>query len=408
MEIRPILSAMLRNKTGPVLIALQIAITLAIVANAAFIIEQRAEKMNRPTGMDHENLIFARSYGFAADHDTMATIREDIDALNAMPGVRSAAYITNIPLSGSGSNSGFLPHPPEGENDPDSTNANYYSGDHRLMETLGLKLAAGRWFNPEEIEYNPDDKAFGALPSSVVVTRAWADAAFGEGEPVVGKLLYDSIGDSTRIIGVIEHMQGAWVSWDQLDQVIIMGNISAAHPVITYAINVEPGQKDRLVAEIEAKLQDINRDRVVIEVRTHTDYIAESYSNDSAMIQMLTGVSVLLVAVTALGIVGLAAFNVNQRKKQIGTRRALGARRIDILRYFLVESLAITGIGIVIGTLLAFGMSWWLGTQFNLPQLDWRFVPPVILGVLVISQLAVLGPARRASGISPALATRSV
>lgn len=408
MELRPILSAMLRNKTGPVLIALQIAITLAIVVNSAFIIEQRAEKMNRPTGMDHENLIFARSYGFGPNHDTMATIREDIDALNAIPGVRSAAYITNIPLSGSGSNTSFYPHPPEGENDPDSANGNYYSGDHRLAETMGLTLAAGRWFNPEEIDYDPDNKSYGAMPQSAVVTRAWADEAFGEGVPVVGKLMYNSIGESSRIIGVLEHMQGAWVSWDGLNRVIIFGKISAAHPLITYAINVEPGQKDRLVAQIEAKLQDINRDRVVTEVQAHTDYIADSYSNDSAMIQMLTGVSVLLVAVTALGIVGLAAFNVNQRRKQIGTRRALGARRIDILRYFLVESLLIAGIGIVAGILFAFGMSWWLGVQFNLPQLDWRFVPPVVLGVLVISQLAVLGPARRASAISPALATRSV
>ncbi len=408
MEIRPILSAMWRNKTGPVLIALQIAITLAIVANAAFIIDARADKMNRPTGVDDQNLVFARSYGFGPNHDTMHTIRTDIEALEAIPGVRSAAYISGVPLSGSGSNSGFLPHPPEGENDPDTTSANYYNGDHHLAETLGLKLAAGRWFKPEEIEYNPDNQSYGAMPKAAVVTRAWANRAFGEGEPVIDKLIYNTLGESSRIIGVLEHMQGAWVSWDQLDQVMILGSISAAHAVITYAINVEPGQKDRLIPEIEAKLQAINRDRVVLDVRAHTEYIATSYSNDSAMIQMLSGVSLLLIAVTAFGIVGLAAFNVNQRRKQIGTRRALGARRIDILRYFLVESMVITTIGIVVGVVLAFGMSWWLGTQFNLPQLDWRFVPPVILGVLVISQLAVLGPARRASGISPALATRSV
>lgn len=408
MEIRPILSAMLRSKTGPVLIALQIAITLAIVVNSAFIINQRLEHMHRPTGMDHENLVFARSYGFGPNHDTLATIREDIDALLAMPGVRNAAYISGIPLSGSGSNSGFLPHPPEGENDPDSVNANYYNGDHRLAEALGLKIIEGRWFHPEEIEFDPTDTSYGAMPKVVVVTRAWADAAFGEGEPVVDRLVYDSIGRSARIIGVIEHMQGAWVNWDELDQVIILGNISAAHSVITYAINVEPGQKERLIPEIEAKLQEINRNRVVLSVRAHTDYIASSYNSDSAMIQMLSSVSVLLIAVTALGVVGLAAFNVNQRRKQIGTRRALGARRVDILRYFLVESLLIAAIGIVLGIVLAFGMSWWLGVQFNLPQLDWKFVPPVMLGVLIISQLAVLGPARRAMRISPAMATRSV
>lgn len=402
MEIRPILSAMLRNKTGPILIALQIALTLAIVTNGAFIIDQRAEKMNRDTGMDHENLIFARSVGLD-NYDHLATIREDIEALSSMPGVRAVAYMDAIPLSGSGSNTSFSPKP-IAENEGTTSSGNYYSIDENGLEALGLKLAEGRWFRQEEIEYRPGENY---LPQSAVVTRELANQVFGEGKPVVGELIYDAVGRSSRVIGVLEHMQGAWVNWSGLGRVILFGRIEEPNMAL-YAVRVQPGEKDRLVAEIEARLQEINRDRVVTSVRTHTSFIERSYSRDSAMIQMLSGVSVLLIAVTALGIVGLAAFNVNQRRKQIGTRRALGATRRDILRYFLVESMFIAVAGIVLGTILAFAMSWWLGTEFNLPQLDWRFVPPVILGLLVISQLAVLGPARRASRISPALATRSV
>lgn len=404
MEIRPIISAMWRNRTGPILIALQIAIALAIITNAAFIIEQRYEKMNRPTGMDEQNLIFARSIGFGKSYDQLSTIREDMDTLEAMPGIVSVGFIDEIPLSGSGSNSSFSSTPFSDEPDHVTSNGNYYQADHRAAEALGITLSDGRWFNQEEIDYRPGQNV---LSPAVVVTRAWADEAFGEGVPVVGKEVYNAVGQSSRIVGVIGHMQGAWVGWDGLDRVLIFGGY-VEPPMATYAIRVEPGQKDRLVPEIEAKLQEINRNRVVLTARTLTDYMARSYSNDSAMIGMLAGVSVLLVAVTALGIVGLAAFNVNQRRKQIGTRRALGARRSDILRYFLVESMLIATLGILLGTLLTFLMSWWLGTQFNLPQLDWRYLPPVVLGVLVISQLAVFGPARRASGISPALATRSV
>jgi len=404
MEIRPILSAMLRNKTGPILIALQIAIALAIITNAAFIIEQRYDKMNRPTGMDEQNLIFARSIGFGESHDQLRMIREDMDMLEAMPGVVSVGYIDQIPLSGSGSNTGFSATLPSDDPERVDANGNYYQADHRAAEALGITISEGRWFNREEIEYKPGDYT---MPSSVVVTRAWADEAFGVGEPIVGKPLYNELGHSSRIVGVIEHMQGAWVGWSGLNRVVIFGAYEEP-PTATYAIRVEPGQKDRLVPEIEAKLQEINRNRVVLSVRTLSEYMARSYSNDSAMISMLAGVSVLLIAVTALGIVGLAAFNVNQRRKQIGTRRALGARRFDILRYFLTESVIITAIGVALGIVLTFVMSWWLGTQFNLPQLDWRYLPPVVLGVFLISQLAVVGPARRASRISPALATRSV
>lgn len=402
MEIRPILSAMLRNKTGPILIALQIALTLAIVTNAAFIIDQRAVKMNRDTGMDHENIIFARSVGLD-NYDHLATIREDKEALAAMPGVESVAYIDAIPLSGSGSNTSFS-STPESEDDNPSGSGNYYSVDEDGLEALGLTLAEGRWFRQDEIEHRPGENY---LPQSAVITRAMANEIFGDGKPALGELIYDAVGRSSRIIGILEHMQGAWVNWSGLDRVILFGRIEEPNMAL-YAVRVQPGEKDRLVAEIEAKLQEINRDRVVTSVRTHSSFIERSYSRDSAMIQMLSGVSVLLIAVTALGIVGLAAFNVNQRRKQIGTRRALGATKLDILRYFMTESLVIAAIGIALGTILAFAMSWWLGTEFSLPKLDWRFVPPVVLGLLIISQLAVFGPARRASNISPAMATRSV
>lgn len=403
MEIRPILSALLRNKTGPVLIAMQIAITLAIVVNAGFIIDQRAEKMGRETGMDDRNLVFVKTYGFGASYDHRESVRQDLEALRAMPRVVDAAYMDHVPLSGSGSNSGYS-HEPIEPGQQGTVNANYYHVDERAPETLGLKLESGRWFRADEIEYRPGETS---MPESIIITRAVADRMFGEGEAAVGNLVYDAGNDTSRVIGVVEHMQGAWVDWNELNQVMLRGAI-AGGPVGGYVIRVEPGFADQMVPEIEAKLQEISRSRVVIEVRTLAEHMAESYARDSAMIQLLSGVSVLLVAVTAMGIVGLAAFNVNQRRKQIGTRRALGATRGDVLRYFLTESLLIAVAGVALGTLLALLMSWWLGTQFSLPPLDWRFMPPAIFGLLIISLLAVLGPARRATLISPALATRSV
>ncbi|MCW8196207.1 FtsX-like permease family protein [Proteobacteria bacterium 005FR1] len=403
MEIRPILSAMLRSKTGPLLIAMQIAITLAIVVNAAFITDQRSEKMGRDTGMDDQNLIFVGTYGFGASYDHRESIRQDLDALRAMPGVVNAAYMDGVPLSGSGANSGYSDKP-IAPSQQAVTNANYYNVDERAPETLGLKLESGRWFRADEIEYRPGETF---MPESIVITRATADGLFGEGELAVGKLVYDAGNDTSRVIGVVEHMQGAWVNWNNLDHVLLRGAI-AEGPLGGYVVRVEPGLAGQMVAEIETKLQEISRNRVVIEVRTLADHMAESYSRDSAMIQLLSGVSLLLVAVTALGIIGLAAFNVNQRRKQIGTRRALGATRRDVLRYFMTESLLIAGIGVLLGIILAFLMSWWLGTQFSLPALDWRFIPPAIFGLLIISQLAVLGPAQRATLISPSLATRSV
>lgn len=401
MNIKPIFSAMLRNKTGPILIALQVAITLAIVANSAFIISERVEKMNRPTGMDDRNLVFAQSAGFGPGYDHYATLQQDLDALRALPGVVSAGYMNRPPLTGGGSSTSLSPTP-----EPDSgdtQNTAYWSVDDKGIEALGLKIIEGRSFDSTDIRREDEVKGPGDM---ALVTKAYAQALFGD-ESAVGKLMYTGLSQPIRIIGVIEHMQGAWVGWEHLDRNTIYPLIQEP-PNLGYAIRVEPGQADRMVPVIEAKLQEINRNRVVTSVRTLREYMDRSYRNDSAMVKMLTAVSALLIAVTALGIVGLAAFNVNQRRKQIGTRRALGATRSDILKYFMTEALMITMIGAVLGTILAIGMSFWLGTQFNVPKMDWWYIPPAFAALVVIGILSVLGPARRATLISPALATRSV
>ena len=111
MEIRPILSAMLRNRTGAILVALQIAITLAVVTNAVFIIKQRVEKIGRPSGMDTDNLIFVQSYGYRPDYNHRVTIEEDLAMIRGTPGVVSASTITGIPLSGGGSSTSYKVSP---------------------------------------------------------------------------------------------------------------------------------------------------------------------------------------------------------------------------------------------------------------------------------------------------------
>ena len=116
----------------------------------------------------------------------------------------------------------------------------------------------------------------------------------------------------------------------------------------------------------------------------------------------------LLIGLTALVIVGLASFHVTQRTRQIGTRRALGARRIDIIRYFLLENWMITTFGAMLGIILTIAVAYWLEVSFQLQRLDWSYLPVGIVVLWILSSLAVLAPARRAAGVPPAVATRSV
>jgi putative ABC transport system permease protein len=115
-----------------------------------------------------------------------------------------------------------------------------------------------------------------------------------------------------------------------------------------------------------------------------------------------------LLLVTGLGIVGMVSFWVTRRTKQIGTRRALGARRFDIRRYFMIENLIVVGLGVALGLVLTYGFNMWLMQHYELPRLSWYYAPLGALVVLLLGQLAVFGPATRATRVSPAVATRTV
>jgi putative ABC transport system permease protein len=116
----------------------------------------------------------------------------------------------------------------------------------------------------------------------------------------------------------------------------------------------------------------------------------------------------LLLGVATLGIFGLAAFNVSTRTKQIGTRRAVGARRSDVVRYFMVENWLVTTAGVVAGCVLALLLGYWLSTTFELPRLKLYYLVVGVAVLWVVGLMAALVPARRAARVSPAVATRTV
>lgn len=102
MEIGPIWRALMRNKTGAILIALQIAVTMAIMVNAVSIMQDRSKQMARPSGVDENNIFYLASVGFAEDFNERVTIEEDLNALRAMPGVANVIQSNSVPLSGGG------------------------------------------------------------------------------------------------------------------------------------------------------------------------------------------------------------------------------------------------------------------------------------------------------------------
>jgi putative ABC transport system permease protein len=244
------------------------------------------------------------------------------------------------------------------------------------------------------------------LPQVIIITDLLARQLFGE-ESAIGQTAV--VADLPKtVVGVIKLFGGRNpLMGNPQYQMLSPGYFTSGQQQSAYMIRVEPGLADRLMPELEQKLLDINGGRDIKAVRLLTETLSDAtgmYSYGGLVLLIISG---LLVLTTALGIYGLASFSVTKRIKQIGTRRALGATRLAIVRYFLVENLITTGTGIAIGIVLALALNYVM-SQLGLGRVDFLVASLGIIFVVIVGQISVLLPALAAARISPAEATRTV
>jgi putative ABC transport system permease protein len=405
MEIGPIWRAMLRNKTSYLLIALQIAFTMAIMVNAIAIIQERSRMMARPSGVDEDNIFYLSSIGFAPDFNPRAAIEEDLDALRKFPGVANAIVTNTVPLQGGGWSQGLRREPGD---DKENIGVAVYFVDEQGIDTFGVNLTGGRNFTPTEILWFDPEGGGPRWPDKTILTQAMAEELFPESpHDVIGKTVYIENDLPVTVIGIIERMQAAWKSWSKVENAMLVP-MKRLDSGVRYVIRTQPGYRDEVMPQVEKMLAESNTGRIIRSMKTMTETRQRSYLEDSAMIKLLIFVVSVLTAITGLGIVGLASFSVARRSKQIGTRRALGATRTAILRYFMLENFMISSVGVITGAIIAVGMNIWMVQAFSLTPIAWYVIPMAMLVLWLVGQIAVFGPARRATMVSPAVATRAV
>ena len=404
VPVRPILSALLRNRTGAVLVAAQIAIALAVLVNALYIVVQRAEKMRRPTGIDVDNVMVIASAAFTERFQTVPSIQEDLGYLRALPGVVAASVTGSIPLSSGGNNQPLVTRPGTQRTD----NYNSLEIDEHGLDALGVRLVAGRNFRHDEIDPPLTKQDASRFVHEIIVSRALAQHLF-PGQTPLGKAVYDYDDQTATIVGVVDPVMGNFPSSDHPDWVFFMPRLPFAFGgSLIYLVRTQPGQRAALMRRVEEHMSRSNQDRVIDWVRPLNYFRDLTYLSDRAMEIYLVTVTALLISVTCLGIFALATFNVSTRTKQIGTRRAVGARRRDIVRYFLVENALITSAGVVVGCALALAAGYWLSLEYALPRLDLYYLVGGVLLLWATGQAAAWQPARRAAAVPPSVATRTV
>ncbi|NUS37496.1 MAG: FtsX-like permease family protein [Lysobacter sp.] len=407
MDIRPILSTLRRHKTAAALIVLEIALSCAIICNAVFLISERLDRMHMPSGVAEDAIVSLPVNGIGKDDNAAAMTREDLAALRAIPGVVDASVSNQVPFGHSSWNSSVMLHPGERQQ---VLNAAMYLGSEGLVGTLGTRVVAGRDFQASEyVDFDPA-KGFGNLSvHSALVTRAMADKMFPGRNPV-GQVFYMGDSKAITVVGVLDRLVRPNLPSDDSH-----GDYSMIFPLRMpysaaggYLVRTTPEQRERVLKEAATVLEKNNPSRLIHDQKTLSQIRDEFFRQDKSMAWLLVAVCVALLVVTALGIVGLASFWVQQRTKQIGVRRALGATRGQVLRYFQTENFLLATLGIFAGMLGAYGINQLLMSHYELPRLPAPYLPIGAVALWLLGQLSVLGPARRAAAVPPAVATRSV
>jgi putative ABC transport system permease protein len=397
MSILLLLRTLRRNRTGPILIGVQIALTLVIVCNSVFIIQQYLRHMNSPTGIDEANLFTLTNSWLVTPQDLEARIREDLAALRALPGVVDAVATNSFPLSWSDTATSLSRGP--GPREPSATAHLYFVDEHGLA-AYGLNLVAGRWFTPNEVISVLSDER--SQPAVAVVTLAFATRFFH-----LGQVFYFDAEHPCRVVGIVERAHSALVGYHEEDSVFLpilpLGN------GISYVVRTRPGQQASVLRAVEPALYSLSRQRVIQNLRPFSATRHLAYTEDRANAVMLVVVCVLMLAVTGFGVVGLTAYWVTQRRHYIGMRRALGARRSDIFKHFQAENLLIAASGSCVGIIAGLACNVWLLNKLDgLQRMSPAYICVVALFVIALCQIAVLWPALRAAAIPPAQAIRNL
>jgi putative ABC transport system permease protein len=403
MQLRPILSAMNRNKFGAILIATQMAVTLAFLSNSLTIIESRLSWSARPTGVDEANLFVISSEMMEGRDDLTAHENADVAALRSLNGVVDAYATNDYPLAGGGWS---LSVALTADQKTPSANSGYYFADEHALGTLGLRLSAGRNFNADEVV----NRTTADIPpvGSTIVTKALAEKVFPAGDALGKSIFLESDTQPVRIVGIVERLQTPFFGKGTSKSYVENSALVPYRPIgesVNYMVRAKSGQRDSVMRAAAARLAQIDDDRV-IRSKSMTQVRAEAYRGDHGLVVLLVSVCAALLIVTASGIVGLTSYWVAQRRQQIGIRRALGATRRAILNYFQTENVVIASAGASCGIAFSVALNLWMVQNFEISRIESSHAIAGAMIMLILGQLAVLYPALRAASIPPALAMR--
>ncbi len=405
MEIRPILTSLRKHRIPALLIVVEIALACAVLCNAVFMISQRIADIHLPDAIDEQGLSIA--YVNGNDPKLAASdIPRDLAYLRGIAGVHAVAAVNSLPLSRSDWGTTLSTTPDQQLSATSNLNVSEYLYSAGGEKALGLRLLQGRWFTADEYANSTLGDSFMPSTHVMLVTHSLATRLWPQQSPLgkyvyIDKFSYMVIGIVADVLRPSKHMDGGNSFYYSA-----FFPLSESQGLNFYVMRSAPQDRQRIVRESVEGLGKL-APASVVKGGTFSEMRDRYFADTRSMAWMLVLVCVVMLAVTAFGIVGLTSFWVGQRRRQIGIRRAIGATRGHILSYFRTENFLLSSAGVGLGMALAYGINVYLMQHYEMQRMPWFYLPGSALALWLLGQLAVLGPALRAAAVPPVVATRS-
>ncbi len=398
---------------GRTLVVTQVALSLTLLVAAGLFIRSLSKLRDVDLGFQRDHVLV-----FSVDPQLINYRREQIGGLykqmleriGSVPGVKSVSLSRQGLLSGSGTQGsitvpGFTPPPQENQVSRSGGKVEldvpYLSQvGPNFFRTLGMTIVRGRDISAQDNE---------TAPKVAVVNEAFRRYYFGADDPIGRRFdRGEDDGGEVEIVGVVKDAKAESVK-EQTPRTFYVPFLQdpSSWRETTFQIRTT-GDPLSVAAAIRSEVQSLEPNLPVFRVRTLEQQVDETLGQERLVTTLASLFGVLALLLACAGLYGVLSYSVSRRTREIGVRMALGARRVDVLQFFVRQGMALVLVGIVTGLAAAFAVTRFMSSLlFGISTTDFMTFAGVALTLVVVGLFACYMPARRATKVDPSIALRS-
>ncbi len=382
------------------LVALQVTISVVLLTGAVLFARSLGKAASIDLGIRPDNVLVATVDPIAAGYSN-EKIRDFLGQLEmrltALPGVRSAAAVSILPLSFAQSSKGF--HEVSGPAER-SARADIFGVTSRYFDTVGIPLLRGRGFNPQTDVDKP----------VAVVSRILAQRMFGNGDPI-GRTISSGNKEAYEIVGISGDSKSVSLGEEVKACVYLYLPKNPSEQLISLlgmTIMVKTsGNPAALGPAVQSEINKLDPNLAVFGVQTMSEHVTKAFLIPRLCATLFGAFGLVGLVLASAGLYGVVSYSVRSRTKEIGIRMALGARPQAVLRLVSTTSLGVVGVALAIGLAAGLALSRFTASLlYGISATDAVTFICVPAALLATALIAVIGPARRAAAIQPMQALR--